>query len=97
MTVSPRRNDGEITAVLRVSAVFILCMAETLFAGTNTVVPTTTLAAETGNNTSASSTFTAQTNGNLGAGNVSKVSLRRWASRFPSGVSYPQTSRGTTL
>src|ERR1051326_5767961 len=41
-----------------------------------TVVPTTTLAAETGNNTSTASTFTAQTNGNAGAGNVSKVPTR---------------------
>src|ERR1700758_3798992 len=37
------------------------------------VSPTTTLAAETGNNTSAAATFTTQTNGNAGAGNVSKL------------------------
>lgn len=34
--------------------------------------PTTTLAAQTASNTSAASTFTTQTNGNLGASNVSK-------------------------
>ena len=34
---------------------------------------TTTLAAESGNNTSAAATFTSQTNGNAGAGNVSKL------------------------
>ncbi|HEY4053618.1 MAG TPA: PKD domain-containing protein [Terriglobales bacterium] len=34
--------------------------------------PSTTLAAETGNNTSAADSFTAQANGNAGAGNVSK-------------------------
>jgi len=34
--------------------------------------PSTTLAAETGNNSSAANSFTAQTNGNAGAGNVSK-------------------------
>ena len=38
--------------------------------------PSTTLSAETSNNTSASSTFRAQTNGNAGPGNVSKASLR---------------------
>ena len=37
---------------------------------------TTTLAAETGNNTSTADSFAAQTNGNLGAGNISKVSTR---------------------
>jgi PKD repeat protein len=37
---------------------------------------TTTLTAETGNNTSASDDFAGQTNGNVAAGNVSKVPLR---------------------
>lgn len=37
---------------------------------------TTTLAAETANNTSAADSFTAQTNGNAGAGNVSKLPTR---------------------
>jgi hypothetical protein len=36
------------------------------------VVPTTTLAAQTSNNTSAANTFVSQSNGNLGAGNISK-------------------------
>lgn len=40
------------------------------------ITPKTTLAAETGNNTSAAITFTAQTNGNAGAGNVSKMPIR---------------------
>lgn len=39
------------------------------------VVPTTTLAAQTSNNTSASNNFGAQSNGNRGAGNVSKVDV----------------------
>jgi hypothetical protein len=39
------------------------------------VVPTTTLATETGNNTGTSNSFIAQTNGNLGPGNVSKVAV----------------------
>ncbi len=37
---------------------------------------TTTLQAETGNNTSAADSFVAQTNGNVSAGNVSKVPIR---------------------
>ena len=40
------------------------------------ITPTTTLAAQTSNNTSASGTFRAQSNGNAGAGNVSKSSIR---------------------
>jgi hypothetical protein len=41
-----------------------------------TIIPTTTLSAETSNNTSTSATFRAQTNGNAGPGNVSKSSIR---------------------
>jgi len=41
-----------------------------------TVNPTTTLSAETSNNTSAADSFVAQSNGNAGAGNVSKVATR---------------------
>jgi PKD repeat protein len=41
-----------------------------------TVSPTTTLAAETGNNTSASSSFVTHSNGDLGASNISKVPTR---------------------
>lgn len=37
---------------------------------------TTTLAAETGNNTSTADSFTAQTNGNIGASNISKMPTR---------------------
>src|SRR5262249_9100507 len=39
--------------------------------------PTTTLAAETANNTSAANSFSAQGNGNVGAGNVSKMPVRQ--------------------
>ena len=38
--------------------------------------PTTTLSSETGNNTSTADTFVAQTNGNAGGGNVSKLPIR---------------------
>jgi hypothetical protein len=41
-----------------------------------TVNPTTTLSAETSNNTSAADSFAAQSNGNAAAGNVSKVATR---------------------
>ena len=41
-----------------------------------TVNPTTTLTAETANNTSGADSFAAQSNGNAGAGNVSKVATR---------------------
>jgi hypothetical protein len=41
------------------------------------IVPTTTLAAETGNNTSAANTFKTSTNGNTGSTNVSKVSIKK--------------------
>ena len=39
------------------------------------VVPTTTLAAQTANNTSAANSFVSQTNGNLGSSNISKVDV----------------------
>lgn len=44
-------------------------------AGTS-VRPTTTLVRETGNNTSTAASFVSQANGNVGAGNVSKVPIR---------------------
>ena len=44
-------------------------------AGDLVITPTTTLAAETSNNTSAAGGFVAQSNGNLGAGNVSKLDI----------------------
>lgn len=60
-----------LTAVAACAWLFAVSPA---FASTP-VVPTTTLAAETGNNTSAADSFTGQSNGNLGAGNVSKVDI----------------------
>src|SRR5512142_389928 len=57
-------------------AVLLLCAAAVAAStSTNFVVPTTTLAAQTGNNTSAAGSFTSQSNGNAGAGNVSKVNI----------------------
>jgi hypothetical protein len=57
-------------------ALLLLCaVALAASTSTNFVVPTTTLAVQTGNNTSTASGFTSQTNGNAGAGNVSKVDI----------------------
>jgi hypothetical protein len=56
------------------AAVLLLSATGVCFAG-NYVVPTTTLAAQTTNNTSAATSFVTQTNGNWGAGNVSKVDV----------------------
>ncbi len=57
--------------------VLVLLLTGALVASASTpVTPTTTLAKETGNNTSAANSFLTQPNGNIGANNVSKVPLR---------------------
>lgn len=62
---------------MRKSLTIALILTLASFASAATpVTPTTTLAAETSNNTSTASTFTGMTNGNIGATNVSKVSLK---------------------
>ena len=53
----------------------LLLSVSDLSASSPYVVPTTTLAAQAGNNTSAANSFTKQTNNNKGAGNVSKVDV----------------------
>jgi len=53
----------------------VLLVSASVCAATNYVVPTTTLALQTTNNTSAANSFVSQTNGNLGASNVSKVDV----------------------
>ena len=68
--------------VLTVSTV--LWLAAIAAAGTLKIQPTTTLAAETANNTSTANSLSAQTNGNAGAGNVSKIKIR--------GLLYPASS-----
>lgn len=55
-------------------AVLLLSATEICAAGTY-VVPTTTLAAQSANNTSAANSFVNQSNGNLGSGNISKVDV----------------------
>lgn len=56
-------------------AVFSILFPVRSFAGTK-FQATTTLAAETGNNTSAADSFVSQTNGNIGATNISKMPTR---------------------
>jgi hypothetical protein len=57
-------------------AATLLLVGSTLFAASSSyVVPTTTLTTLTSNNTSAANSFTTLSNGDLGAGNVSKVDV----------------------
>jgi Bacterial Ig domain len=59
----------------RAIACLLLAFLVTSSFAATTISPNTTLAAETSNNTSAANSFAAQSNGNLGAGNVSKVDV----------------------
>ena len=63
------RSTGFAVAVTLL-AVSTLCSASSPY-----VVPTTTLSAQTSNNTSAANSFVSQSNGNRGAGNISKVDV----------------------
>src|SRR5580704_11373642 len=56
-------------------AVTLLAASTLVSASLSYVIPTTTLAAQTSNNTSAANSFATQSNGNRGAGNVSKVDV----------------------
>ena len=56
-------------------AMLMLAFSTLSLAGSSYVVPTTTLAAQTSNNTSAANSFATQMNGNRGAGNISKVDV----------------------
>lgn len=58
------------------AAAILLATVPHATAANLTITPTTTLAAETANNTSTAESFVTSTNGNLGAGNVSKQPLR---------------------
>ena len=58
-----------------VVAVVLLAASMLASASSSYVVPTTTLTAQTSNNTSAANSFSSQSNGNRGAGNVSKVDV----------------------
>ena len=60
----------------RFVAAMLFALVAQSFAAT-TVTPTTTLAAETGNNTSAAASFAGTSNGNLPPGNVSKENVHK--------------------
>jgi hypothetical protein len=60
---------------IQLAAVLLIAISGMVWAS-DYVVPTTTLAAQTANNTSAANGFVNQKNGNLGANNVSKVDVR---------------------
>ncbi len=60
--------------IYSVAAVSLLAVS-LCSASSSYVVPTTTLTAQIANNTSAANSFTSQSNGNRGAGNVSKVDV----------------------
>lgn len=57
-------------------ALFVLLAASSWLTASTPIIPNTTLAQETGNNTSAATSFQSQSNGNLGASNISKVPLK---------------------
>jgi len=63
---------SEAVVRLRIGLVCLFLSAVQALSATDST-PTTTLAAESGNNTSAAPTFQAQSNGNAAPGNVSKV------------------------
>jgi len=60
--------------VLAIAAV-IFTLPATLAAGSLKIVPTTTLRAQTSNNTSGANSFQSQSNGNIAAGNASKLDI----------------------
>src|SRR4051794_18531390 len=68
-------EESEMRTIVLASLIAIVSLSVTAQAGNLVVVPTTTLSAETSNNTSAANTFTSQSNGNMGASNVSKVDI----------------------
>jgi PKD repeat protein len=62
--------------ISRTLIAFFLSFSPLLATAATTFKATTTLSAETSNNTSAAGTFAAQTNGNTGVANISKVPMR---------------------
>jgi hypothetical protein len=66
----------KIMSRIRVAIGVLVCALPIAgFAGSMVFKPTTTLSAQTSKNTSAASSFVSQSNGNLGATNVSKVNI----------------------
>jgi hypothetical protein len=64
---------GQVTFVLTLIVVILIVLSCAW--GQLAITPTTTLAAQISNNTSAASTFVSQLNGNLGATNISKIDV----------------------
>jgi PKD repeat protein len=64
-----------VRATAKTAAFIALFLCQLGFASSVAITPTTTLTAETLNNTSAFSGFTTQTNGNIAPANVSKVDV----------------------
>jgi PKD repeat protein len=63
--------------IVRIFLILLLVLVLSVFAAAGTkITPTTTLTAETTNNTSTANTFVSQPNGNLGSTNISKVPMR---------------------
>lgn len=60
-------------ATATTAAFIALFLCQLSFASSIAITPTTTLSAETSNNTSSASAFAAQSNGNIASANVSKV------------------------
>jgi len=71
-------ESAKETTLKHLSTAFILSFAllSNAFAGTITVVPTTTRTAQTSNNTSTSNSFTGTSNGNIAPTNISKLPIR---------------------
>lgn len=69
-------NSHEHFRSLRLAFVCVVALLVVNTAFAADLTPTTTLAAETGNNTSASSSFINSDNGNAAAANTSKISVR---------------------
>src|SRR5580704_1145912 len=59
----------------QLASAVLLVVAPILCSASSYVVPTTTLLVQTSNNTSAANSFATQSNGNRGAGNISKVDV----------------------
>lgn len=72
----PRTTEPKLRSPNRFQLVaFLISVCSIITVHGQTLNTTTTLAAETGNNTSTADTFATQTNGNIGATNISKVPL----------------------
>jgi PKD repeat protein len=70
------RNFLEGTLMRKSFILALFLIVASMATATTPVTPTTTLTAETSNNTSTANSFSGMANGNVGASNISKVSLK---------------------